>query len=202
MPAAIYVRVDILLFGANPQLERWRARAIYTAIERGPGPRAYRDQFERVVAQEPPGAPLANGPHRRVADALLRYDIFDSQVVQPVLARAPLEVGDDVGPHYRLLPGVHLFFAARVTARFDEQRGDRWWTGFTYRTLEGHPELGEETFSAEKDLLTGEVMVALRSWSQPGTLLAKLGRPFVRRLQLRANAGALDRMASLARGAV
>jgi len=54
-----------------------------------------------------------------------RLCIFDPNVVQPALARAPFEVGDDVGPHYRLLPGVHLFFASRVTARFDEQRGNR-----------------------------------------------------------------------------
>lgn len=194
--------MDILLFGAKPDLERWRGRAIYAAVERGPGPRAHRDRHERIVAREPPGPPIADGPHRRIADALLRYDIFDPRVVQPVLARTPLQVGDDVGPHYRLVPGVRLFFASRVTARFDEARGDRWWTGFTYRTLEGHAELGEETFSAEKDLVTGEVMVALRSWSQPGTLLAKLGAPIVRRLQLRANAAALDRLASIARGAV
>ena len=192
--------MDILLFGAVPRPDRWRTRAIYPEIERGPGPRANRDQFERVVGHEPPGAPLADGPHRRLGDALLRYDVFDQRVVEPVLARTPLEVGDDVGPHYRLLPGVRLYFASRVTARFDEQRGDRWWTGFTYRTLIGHPELGEETFSAEKDLTTGAVMVALRSWSQPGTLLAKLGAPLVRRLQLRANDGALDHLESIAQG--
>ena len=48
----------------------------------------------------------------------------------------------------------------RVIACFDEEREGVWVTGFTYRTLVGHPELGEETFSVEKDLETGLVMVA------------------------------------------
>ena len=52
---------------------------------------------------------------------------------------------------------------------YDDKRIDGvWHTGFKYRTLTGHPELGEETFSVEKDLATGSVVAALRSWSRAG----------------------------------
>jgi uncharacterized protein (UPF0548 family) len=93
-----------------------------------------------------------------------------------------------------------LFFAARVVDRFDGPDGGLWRTGFTYRTLAGHPELGEETFSVEKDLATGRVRVALRSWSRPGTWFTRLGRPAMRRLQRFANAAALDHLEAAARG--
>ena len=46
--------------------------------------------------------------------------------------------------------GVDLFFAARVTDRFEDVANNQWRCGFTYRTLQGHPECGEETFIVEK----------------------------------------------------
>jgi uncharacterized protein (UPF0548 family) len=112
----------------------------------------------------------------------LRYEVFPSRLVSGVL------------------PGLDLFFAARVTACFDHADGGWWRTGFTYRTLVGHPELGEETFSAEKDLESGRVQVTLRALSRPGTALARLFAPIVRRLQLHASARALDHLERLARG--
>ena len=79
------------------------------------------------------------------------------------------------------------------------QAGDTWRTGFTYRTLCGHPEYGEETFSVEKDLTTGVVRVALRSWSRPGTLLARMFPPWVRSLQMKAGPAAVAHLRRLAR---
>jgi uncharacterized protein (UPF0548 family) len=186
--------VDVLLFGKEASLERWRGRAFWPAAERGPTRECSRDAYERVIAQEPPGEPIAGGPHRRAAEAILRYDIFPSRIVRRVVAREPLQVGDVVGAEYRLLPGVRIFFASRVTEVFDEARGGVWHTGFSYRTLEHHPELGEETFSVEKELATGAVAVALRSWSRPGTWLARVGAPLVRRMQVGASHAALDHL--------
>jgi len=98
------------------------------------------------------------------------------------------------------LPGFDLFCGARVLECFDEARDGVWNNGFKYRTLAGHPELGEETFSVEKDMATGRVIAALRSWSRAGTWLTWLAAPFTRRVQVRANKAALAHLASLASG--
>jgi len=188
--------VDVLLFGA-PDLDRWEHRAFWP-MERRPGDRD--DVYERDVAREPAGEPIARGPQRRVAAAILRYSIFPPALVEAIVRR-PIELGDVVGIHYRGYPLIRLFFAARVVEVFDGA-SDGWWrTGFTYRTLVGHPELGEETFSSEKDLESGRVRVVLRSWSRPGTWLAKLASPVVRRSQVSASKRALDHLESIANDA-
>ena len=111
--------------------------------------------------------------------------------------RCPIvEVGDTIGLRYPFIPGLALFFAARVIERFEETTDVLWRCGFTYLTLEGHPECGEETFVVEKDLATGKVTAALRSWARPGILLARLAYPLVRLLQLRAARAALAHLAS------
>lgn len=183
---------------ARRRLTRWEARPFWPAIAEGPSAGDARDRFRREVATEAPGPPEPHGPFRRVAEAILRYDVFPPAVIRPVLRRSPLEVGHTVGILYRAMGPVKLFFAARVVDRFDRVEGGVARAGFTYRTLIGHPELGEETFSVEKDLATGVVTVALESWSRPGTRLARLGKPLVRRLQVRANNAALDHLAGVA----
>jgi len=70
-------------------------------------------RYERVVATEPPGPPVGSGPHRRVAAAILAYDIFPPSVGRGVIARSPVEVGDTVGLRYRLAGGLEMFFASR-----------------------------------------------------------------------------------------
>ena len=166
------------------------------------GPRAgdCRDRFERVVAVEPPGEPLSDGPFRRVAAAILEYRVFPPSLVEGVLRRTPIQAGDTVGILFHFLPGIDLFSAARATETFDEFRDGLWRAGFTYRTLDGHPELGEETFSVEKHPVTGEVTAALRSWSRPGTWLTRLGRPVTRWYQVRANRAAVRHLQQIAEG--
>jgi hypothetical protein len=186
--------MQLLRRSAAASLAAWQARPFWPGTDAGPGARDHRDVYEREVAREPPGEPLPDGAHRRLARAILSYRVFPPELVSGVLQRAPLEIGDTVGIRYHLGP-IDLFFAARVVARFDERAGERWRTGFTYRTLVGHPELGEETFCVEKDLANGAVIVALRSWSRPGTRLAKIGRSIVRRLQIDASERALDQLA-------
>ena len=182
----------------DASLAGWSSRGWAKSVEQGPGKQDRHGVYERIVATEPPGPPIADGPHRRAAAAILGYNIFPPSVGRAVVARNPVEVGDTVGLRYRLALGVEMFFASRVIGRFDEQRGDIWHTGFTYRTLAGHPELGEETFSVEKNLTTGKVMIALRSWSRPGILLTKLTAPFARFAQKRGSNAALSHLEAIA----
>ncbi len=188
--------MDVLVIG-SPRLERWDGRACY---EMTPEPRDHHDVYERDLVTEPPGQPGVS--YRRVADAILGYSIFPPRLVEGIVRRR-IEIGDTVGVHYLGLPLIRLFFASRVIDVFDGPAPDAietWWqTGFTYRTLVGHPELGEETFSVEKELASGRVRVALRSWSRPGTRLAKLFAPLMRRFQVGASMRALDHLASFAR---
>ena len=194
--------MDVLLGGrgARRRLARWEARPFWPAAERGPDERCRRDRFRREVGREPPGPPQADGPFRRAAEAILRYQVFPPALIRPVLRRSPVEVGDTVGILYRAPGPVRLFFGARVIDRFDRIEGGVARAGFTYRTLVGHPELGEETFAVDKDLTSGVVSVELASWSRPGTRLARIGAPLMRRLQVRASLRALDHLRWTATG--
>ena len=193
--------MEIVTGRAPADLARWERLPFWPDIAAGPGGGDARDCLRRDVAVEPPGAPVAGGPFERVAAAILRYEVFPPALVEGVLRRAPVERGDTVGIRYKGFRVVHLFFAARVVDRFRGDAGGVLREGFTYRTLVGHPELGEETFCAEKLLLTGQVSVELRSWSRPGTRLARLAAPVVRRLQIAAGRAALDHLAGVARSA-
>lgn len=184
--------MDILVF-RRPRLDRWRDRPFVDVTRTG---REHEDVYERDVGTEPPGAP---GPvFRRAQAAILAYSIFPPSLVAGVLDRQPVAVGDAVGVHFLRFRVVRLFFAARVIEVFDVVEGDWARAGFTYRTLVGHPELGEETFSVEKHLATGRVRVALRSWSRPGTRLARMFAPLVRAMQVHASHRALDHLAAVA----
>lgn len=190
--------------GAPTKLADWEQRPFAPGTAEGPTPRDNRDLYERVVAMEKPGDPEPGGPHQRVAAAIFRYEIFPPQLVSGVLRRAPIRHGDTVGILYHTPLLAKLLFAARVIdcfdARHDEGPVSLWRSGFTYRTLDGHPELGEETFSVEKNRESGIVHVSLRSWSRPGTRLARAFFPIVRQLQIHASHAALDHLQAVARG--
>jgi uncharacterized protein (UPF0548 family) len=68
--------------------------------------------------------------------------------------------------------------------------------GFAYGTLPDHAESGEERFLIEWDQASGEVWYDILAFSRPHLLLARLGYPFVRRVQERfakASAAAMRR---------
>jgi hypothetical protein len=190
--------MDWLWFNQCPNLQPWTARPFSPGVELGPGPGDRGDNHERIVVVEEPGPPLADGPFRRLARAIFAFDIFPPRVAFGVLQRSPIEIGDCAGVCYRLIPGCRLFFAARVYERFDDQHGETWRAGFSYHTLVGHPMCGEETFCVEKNLTTGQILVALRSWSRPVHWSTRWGNPIARRQQLQAGRSALDHLQSIA----
>jgi uncharacterized protein (UPF0548 family) len=191
--------MNLLLPGQAEPLDAWSTRPFSPGSQAGPSDRDLALVFEREVGHEPPGPPVADGAFARVARALLAYQIFPRDTVRGVLRRTPVEVGDTVGISYQLGAGLRLFFAARVIDRFaGPQAPGTYCTGFSYRTLAGHPELGEETFQVEKDLASGKVRVALRSWSRAGTWLTWIGTPLMRLAQRRASEAALAALARVA----
>jgi hypothetical protein len=182
----------------NADLAHWEQRPFSVGVEKGPRPLDNRDNHVRVVGWEGTGLPEGAGIARRIADAILRFDVFPPSLLASVTRRTPVRVGDTVGLRFHFVPGLDLFFAARIIDRFQRIDSNQWCSGFTYRTLIGHPECGEETFTVEKDLTTGRVTAALRSWSRPGLWIATLTYPIVRRLQLRAGRAALDHLEGIA----
>jgi uncharacterized protein (UPF0548 family) len=74
---------------------------------------------------------------------------------------------------------------------------------FAYGTLPGHVVHGEERFSVRFDPVTDEVTYQIAAFSRPAALFARLGRPWVRRVQQRfvlSSAAALARACRAARG--
>jgi len=183
--------------GATATLDRWITRDFSPAVEQGPRPGDRRDAHERVVAWEAVGPPEPGGVCRRLAAAVTAFDIFPPGLLTALPEHRPLRRGDTVALQCRFLPGLDVVFAARVVATFDGASDGIWRSGLTYRTLRGHPFCGEETFSVEKELATGAITVALRSWSRPALWTVRLGQHIARRNQLGAGRAALDHLESL-----
>jgi len=182
----------------QPDLQPWQTRGRWE--EQRPREETWiRDgDYQAVVGHEKPGEPEQGGLHRQLAELIMSYRAFPDSVVTPQLARSPVQTGDTVGTRYHLIPGVDLFFASRVVETFDEPLEDKWRTGFTYSTIVGHPVMGSETFTVEKDLSTGDVSVSLKSWSQPITPLARLFVIPCRLLQKQAARAAIRRLSDVA----
>lgn len=83
-------------------------------------------------------------------------------------------------------PVLALGAPCRVTRVLDEPRR----YGFTYATLPGHPEIGEESFVVELDR-DDDVRFAIEARSRPGGALLAAAAPVGRRLQHRVAAGYL-----------
>jgi hypothetical protein len=190
--------MQFLLPGMEPDLDRWRHRAIHPLAPRENVPSPNHDLMELTLAQEPPGEPLEDGPFSRVSDSILRYDVFGPRIGDPYRDCDVLEPGVTVGLRYRFLPFLNLFFASRVVMVFDREEVEHGWrSGFSYQTLVGHPELGEEIFEVTK-LREGPVVFRMEAWSRPNLWFVKLFTPWARWIQKRAARCAGEHLQQLA----
>lgn len=80
--------------------------------------------------------------------------------------------------------GFFSLNAARVAYVINEKLEKVIRYGFAYGTLPEHGEIGEERFSVELHLGSGEVWYDLYAFSRPGMLLARIGYPLTRYLQV------------------
>jgi len=95
----------------------------------------------------------------------------------------PIREGQAVAVIARLF-GLWWLNACRIVAVVDEG-GPVQRFGFAYGTLPGHAASGEERFLVEWDRQEGGVWYDILAFSRPRHCLAKLGYPWVRRVQKR-----------------
>ncbi len=134
--------------------------------------RSYTIDHNRIVI----GA--GEGDWGRAKEAIRGWKMFDFSWVELCWPDTPIEVGQSVAILVSHL-GFYSLNAAQIVYTLDEH--DRF--GFAYGTLADHGESGEERFSVELDLETGEVWYDLYAFSHPNHFLAWLGYPFTRHLQ-------------------
>jgi uncharacterized protein (UPF0548 family) len=106
----------------------------------------------------------------------------------------PIQVGATVALATRQV-GVWLSFCCRVTAVTDEHGA----SGFTYATLPGHPERGEETFTVTR-APGGTVRFEIDATWRTNSRLARLVGPLTPILQRRASQRYLASMRRLTAG--
>jgi uncharacterized protein (UPF0548 family) len=105
---------------------------------------------------------------------------------------APVEEGTTVALLARGF-GFWCLFGCRIV-RVERESMPVEAFGFAYGTLPGHVLRGEERFTVRWDRANGPVWYELDALSRPGSLLGRLGHPFVRRIQRRFPTGSLRAM--------
>jgi uncharacterized protein (UPF0548 family) len=109
--------------------------------------------------------------------ALSRWEHFHLGWVETWPPGLPIEAGQVVAVIARF-GGLWWLNACRIISVVDE--ADQF--GFTYGTLPGHAESGEERFRVERDR-HGVVWYDILAFSRPRHILARLVRPWTRRVQ-------------------
>jgi uncharacterized protein (UPF0548 family) len=117
-------------------------------------------------------------------DFVLGFGMQRGAGLEVLCERERAEPGAVVVVRLRLGP-LRITAPARVVRVIDEP--DR--RGFTYGTLEGHPEAGEEEFAVERR--GDELWAAVRAFSRPGRWYTRLGAPVAGRLQAQVTAAYL-----------
>ena len=148
-------------------------------------------------------APLGAGPAAFAAAvaALRAWRMLTLGWVMPHPAAPPVAVGACVAVVARHL-GFWSVNPCRIVYLLDEERdGVRRW-GFAYGTLPAHAAVGEERFAVEWRAVDDAVHYDLLAMSRPGHPLARLGRPFARRLQRRFGVDSPRAMQAAVRAAV
>ena len=116
--------------------------------------------------------------------ALGRWEQFDLGWVKAWSPDDSINAGCLVAVAGRSL-GLWWLNACRVVYVVDERDGPVSRFGFAYGTLPGHVEAGEERFLVEWDRSDDAVYYDILAFSRPRHALARLGHPWVRRLQKR-----------------
>jgi len=167
------------------------------------------DDYCQQLPSEPPGPPTPGGSWEIASDLMRAYEFADPRIVRAVYhPDRPLE-GRDMLLEIRFW-GLRFHVGVRVGGVVDEERsveGRRVRIfGWSYRTLQGHLEMGQMDYELWKWLDTGEVQFRINVVSKAARIpnrLVRLGfRLFGRRGQTRFARRACERMAALTAGAI
>lgn len=139
---------------------------------------------EAVIATEPPGAPLPDGPFRRAEVAIANYHFSDPSIVVAHFDAESRLLGRRMLLELKALAFRYLAGAVVAEVRFDEKEGQHTF-GYRYDTLEGHLESGSEWFLLTKRLDTGEVVFRIQAAWLPGDFPNWWSRAGFRMLGLR-----------------
>jgi uncharacterized protein (UPF0548 family) len=166
---------------------------------------------------QPPGfwrdeSRVALGTGREFFDAacelVARGEFYPPEMLPLFALRRPFQPDDVVLNVYRvsLAPVPWLVMPTRILNLFDEvvdsPEGRIHRSGFTYGTLEGHAECGEERFAVEWEEATDCVSFSIVAVSRPASWFVWLGVPFARREQARFRRLASHRLTQLVARAV
>jgi uncharacterized protein (UPF0548 family) len=204
------------ILGERP-LTPERARARLADLRRRPlnfDPERYRhvtpadgwhvDDVRQPLSGEPPGPPLPGGSWEIARQLMRHYRVADTSVVRAFY--------DDSGPLEGRTMLLELRFwrlrfpvGVRVGEVYDEVRDvagrPARVSGWNYRTLEGHLEIGQMAWEVWKWQDTGAVEFHIHAFSRAAptnSVLVRVGvRLFARREQLRFYRHACGRMESL-----
>jgi uncharacterized protein (UPF0548 family) len=145
-----------------------------------------------AMAVDLPPAVDSESRFRRMEDRLLTYQVFPPHLMDARVCSddSRLREGTTIVQRVAIGPltleaGVRVI---RVWHHEDPEGGE---AGFTYATLQGHPERGISTFRLRHraDPPAIDFMIDVRS--RPGSWLTRLARPVARRFQIRATEAAL-----------
>jgi uncharacterized protein (UPF0548 family) len=165
------------------------------------------DDYRQRLPPEPPGPPVAGGTWERARDLMRDYEFADPAIVRAVYAPDSALEGRDMLLEARFL-GLRFRFGVRVGGVVDDTRENggrsvRVW-GWSYRTLQGHLEMGEMDYEVRKWLDSGEVEFRIHVVSRPARIpnpVIRLGfRIFGRSQQVKFARRACERMACLLEG--
>lgn len=115
--------------------------------------------------------------------ALAHWEHFRLGWLEAIPNDTPIERGQVVGILARSL-GVWSLNACRIVAVIDEDGSVKRF-GFSYGTLPGHMESGEERFLIEWQREEDGVWYDILAFSRPRHFLARLSYPWMRRMQKR-----------------
>lgn len=163
------------------------------------------DDYSIGLPGEPPGEPLPNGSFAAAKNVVKNYEFPDPALISGIF----LPEGD-LKDRVMILRARFWFFqflfGVRIGSVIDEVRetekqGKATVWGYSYRTLQGHFEMGEITFEVWKYHETGEVRFRVHAYSKPDRIpnpFYRIGfRIFGRSLQVRFARTATERMQQL-----
>jgi uncharacterized protein (UPF0548 family) len=117
---------------------------------------------------------------QKAKDAIGNWEMFPTEMAELLWPDRPISQGTVVGVLFRAT-WMWSLNPCRIVSTIDETRR----FGFTYGTLSGHLECGEERFCIERRMDDDSVWYELLAVSRPRHLLTWLGYPFVRHQQAR-----------------